>query len=116
MINEKRLVQIARENKQGFTASLNGDLLNLNKGYAVSITNNNGKNIKQLVRNLSRAEPLFSTAKNLFVGGWLSESKVFFLDFTLIVKSLREARAIAQEFSQEAVFNFKSKSSIVLVA
>ena len=114
-MNTKQILKVARANKNGFTANLNGDLINMQKGYAVSITNNNGTDLKQLVKNLDRAEPVINRAvKNLFVGGWRNEAKVFFLDFSLILNSRSEAVAIAKQFNQEAIFNFKDKSSIAI--
>ena len=105
----KRLLELCKNHPQGFTTDKNGSLLNLKKGYAVSLTNNKQKNISRLISQvLSFNKPL-----NAGFGGWLDNAtNEFYLDVTQVKHTLNTALSVAKRYNQKAIFNFANLKTI----
>lgn len=106
-----RILNLVKNNPQGFTANANGRKLNLKNGYAVSVTNNKSQNISLLI------DRVLNLNQNLHfkIGGWYDEkAKEFYLDLSIVEPSLIVAQSIAKEFNQLAVFDFANFNEIRL--
>lgn len=106
-----RLKKLIQENPDGFTANSNGEKLNLNSGYAVSITQNTGKINAIINKILEMPKPL----EPFNYGGWENtEKKTYALDITLIKEKKEDALKIASENNQIAIFDFANMQEIRL--
>ena len=113
-ILKNRFKDLILKNPDGFTSNKNGILLNLNKGYSVSITNNLNKNPDVLIEDLFK---LIKKHKVVFynVGGWYSEKdKLYFLDISFYTNKLNRAVNIGLKNKQQAIFDFKEMRCINL--
>ncbi len=106
-----RIMNLVKNNPQGFTATPTGRKLSLKNGYAVSVTNNKSRNISLLI------DRILNLNKDLDfkIGGWYDKkAKEFYLDLSIVEPSLIIAESIAKEFNQLAVFDFANLSEIRL--
>jgi hypothetical protein len=108
-----KLKELILNNKAGFTANEKADILNLNKGFAVSVTNNKTTDINELVLNAVTLSKYF---KNGFCfGGWYDENnKNYYLDISFIINEKNQALQTAKNFNQLAVFDFSTFNTITL--
>ena len=105
-----RIRTLIKENPQGFTATQDGYLLSVKNGYAVSITNNKGKQINRIVNKvLDLEKPI-----NSFIGGW-NDNGVFYLDVSFIENDLNTALKIGKEHEQKSVFDFQNLTAINII-
>ena len=106
-----RLLNLIKENKNGFTANEKGHLLNLKKGYAVSITNNKEKKINDLINKALALNHL--SINKFYFGGWYDNNeKTYYLDLTKVINSKQKALQTAKQFNQKAIFCFKTLNEI----
>jgi hypothetical protein len=105
-----KLYNLIINNKDGFTSNKNADILNLNKGFAVSVTNNSEKDINLLINKAIDISKFF---KNFCFGGWYdSENKNYYLDISFILDDKIKAIDTAKTFKQLAIFDFQNLNSI----
>jgi len=108
-----KLLDIIHKNPNGFTIDFNLNPIAKDKGFYVGLTNNNNKDFNNAVNNLLKLKEDFKHYKNLLIGLWLdSESKTYFLDLSIFVKSKKYAVMIAKLFNQKAIFDIKNLNSI----
>lgn len=108
-----KLKNLILNNKSGFTANEKADLLNLNKGYAVSVTNNKTDDINELVINALSLSQYFKDG--FCFGGWYDEqNKNYYLDISFIIDNKEKAINTAKNFNQLAVFDFSNFNSIAV--
>ena len=117
MEKEKIIKNIKRnmlENPNGFTLNKNGEMLNLNKGYAVSITNNINNDSDRLIEDLFKLVKKHKV-KFYAIGGWFdNDSRNFYLDITLITNKLSRAIGLGLKHNQKALFSFEDLRCINL--
>ena len=87
------------------------------KGYAVSsfkqhervfpVESFGDRNIRQY---LARRKPLFQDSR-ICLGAWVDSDKVF-LDCSVVVKTIKEARRICREHNQLAFFNLAKLETV----
>lgn len=102
-------------NPEGVTLNRQGEKVIL-KGFAVSITNNksslrSGDMKRALAKVLSTLDILGEQA---YIGSWISPEKEVFIDVSLNIPTLDEARALAKRFKQQAIYNFDTEEVITL--
>lgn len=107
-----RIKGLIKNNPEGFTANKKGILLNLNKGYSVSITNNFNSDIDILINNLFK---LIKNHKVKFynIGGWFSQKEnLYYLDISFYNNKLSRSLNIGLKNNQLSIFSFKEFNCI----
>lgn len=111
----KRLIEL---NKEGITINQNGEIVNKEYGYYVSITNNtfNELNTLDIYRLLIKANKNeIENYIKTFIGGWYSvNTKKWYIDLSYWVKNKDTALSIAKNHNQEGIFNIKSLETIFI--
>lgn len=110
--------QLLKENKDGITLKLNGEIDYKKRGYYVSVTNNIFKELtlKDIYSVMLKAK-LFETKNKIkaFVGGWYSvKSNKWYIDISLYYENKNKALEVAKRYKQEAIFNIKKLESIFI--
>lgn len=114
--NNKSIIELCENNKNGFTADFNLNLVSHKKGFYVGITNNTIKSREDLSLLFERFKTiksrLFKNRKNIFIGGWFDDvNKLFYVDLSLYVENKNTAITTAQVFNQKAIFNISELNS-----
>jgi hypothetical protein len=100
----------------GFSLQVNDNQpLKDNNGYVVSITDNKVKEneLRRTFRDLHKTAGKLNT-DNALVGGWQDSEGNIYLDVSVKVDKLNEAKALGHLFNQKAIYDLKNNKSINL--
>lgn len=108
-----KIQALLASNRQGFTANLDCQLVEPDKGYIVAITNNrvNGNVNTLFLQYKSTASILSYPADRLFIGGWFDGTD-YYLDLSILVNTFQEANTLALLFNQKAIWDCEAKECI----
>jgi len=98
----------------GISLLPDGSIPDIDRGYIVSVTNNIVKEVTPTVVNTVVSQIKHSGIASL-IGGWYSAAtEQFFVDASAIVDELGQAKQIARQFGQEAIFDIGMNDCIYL--
>lgn len=118
MINQEefkiKLMDIIKNNPDGFTIDFNLNPIIKKKGFFVALTNNYNNNFNIVIENLFKLKEDFKQfEKNLLIGLWFnSENKTYYLDLSLYIENKKYALMIGKLFKQISIFDIKNLNCI----